>query len=208
LDAYCSVVTDDRIAGEFRYLLADRLMTIFLAVETVGWTWFEERLAYDNARLAQALLVTGVSTKTPRYVAAGLGSLQWLMTLQTSPEGTYRPIGTDSFGGLRQAPRPFDQQPVEAAASISACLAAWRADGDHAWISLASTAFNWFLGKNDLSTPLVDVETGSCRDGLHPDRANENRGAESVLSYLLGLCELRQIRRIGEARGQFVARLA
>jgi glycosyltransferase involved in cell wall biosynthesis len=208
LDAYCGTVIDDGIAAEFRYLLADRLMTIFLAVETAGWTWFEEGLAYDNARLAQALLVTGISTKTPRYIAAGLGSLHWLMTLQTSPEGAYRPIGTDSFGGLRQAPRPFDQQPVEAAASISACLAAWRADGDHAWISLASTAFDWFLGKNDLSTPLVDVETGSCRDGLHPDRANENRGAESVLSYLLGLCELRQIRRIGEARGQFVARLA
>ena len=58
------------------------------------------------------------------------------------------------------------------------------------------SAFAWFLGSNDLSVPLVDLETGSCRDGLHPDRANENRGGESVVSYLLGLAEIRQLARV------------
>ena len=62
------------------------------------------------------------------------------------------------------------------------------------WQSIASAAFAWFLGSNDLLTSLVDPDTGSCRDGLHPDRANENRGAESVLSYLLALSEIRQSR--------------
>ncbi len=205
LDAYCSVVIDHPLALRLREVLAERLMAIFDAVQTTDWTWFEEGLAYDNARLAQALLVTGVSTQTARYIAAGLKSLKWLMALQTAPTGAYRPIGTDSFGELRALPRPFDQQPVEAAASISACLAAWRADGDNAWLSEASRVFAWFLGSNDLLLPLVDIETGSCRDGLHQDRPNENRGAESVLSYLLGLCELWQIERIGDARPEFAA---
>ena len=31
---------------------------------------------------------------------------------------------------------------------------------------------------------------------LHPDRANENRGGESVVSYLLGLAEIRQLARV------------
>ena len=53
-------------------------------------------------------------------------------------------------------------------------------------------AFAWFLGENDLQTALIDPDTGSCSDGLHPDRPNENKGAESVLSYLLGLVEIRQ----------------
>ena len=44
--------------------------------------------------------------------------------------------------------------------------------------------------------PLVDLDTGSCRDGLHPDRANENRGGESVVCYLLGLAEIRQLARV------------
>jgi hypothetical protein len=105
-------------------------------------------------------------------------------------------VGSKSFGDKRKPPRPFDQQPLEAAATISACLAAWRADGDAEWKIGAERAFAWFLGANDLGTPLVDPETGSCRDGLHPDRANENRGGESVVSYLLGLSEIRQLARV------------
>jgi len=90
-------------------------------------------------------------------------------------------------------PRGFDQQPLEAAATISACLAASRADTDIKWRIDANRAFAWFLGSNDLSVPLVDLSTGSCRDGLHPDRVNENRGAESTVSYLLGLAEMREV---------------
>ena len=60
----------------------------------------------------------------------------------------------------------------------------------------ALRAFEWFLGENDLQTALTDPETGSCSDGLHPDRANENKGAESVLSYLLGLVEICQFKRM------------
>src|SRR5205085_2125089 len=86
------------------------------------WSWFEEGLAYDNARLPQALMLTGMATKTPGYVDAGLKSLRWLMTQQTAPTGHFRPIGTDGFGELRQPPRAFDQQPVEATATIAACL--------------------------------------------------------------------------------------
>ena len=56
-------------------------------------------------------------------------------------------------------------------------------------------AFGWFLGENDLQTTLIDPETGRCSDGLHPDRPNENKGAESVLSYLLGLVEIRRLKR-------------
>jgi hypothetical protein len=100
---------------------------------------------------------------------------------------------------VRKAPQAFDQQPVEAAAAISACLAAWRVNDSPQWTSGATCAFEWFLGGNDLQTSLVDPGTGSCLDGLHPDRPNENRGAESVVSYLLGLAEMRQFARAGAA---------
>ena len=196
LDAYCEAAPNDLHARDVRPVLADRLMSILASVETPDWVWFEAGLAYDNARLPQALLVTGLATRTPSYIDAGLRSLHWLMTQQTAPAGHFRPIGTAGFGEQRQPPRAFDQQPVEAAATISACLAAWRADGDSEWKAVATGVFAWFLGSNDLSVTLVDPETGSCRDGLHPDRANENRGAESVLSYLLGLAEIRQLARV------------
>jgi glycosyltransferase involved in cell wall biosynthesis len=196
LDAYCIAVAEDSRAQNMRHLLAGRLISILSSVETQDWVWFEEGLAYDNARLPQALIATGVSTGMPLYVTAGLRSLRWLMTQQTSAAGLFRPVGSESFGDKRQPPRAFDQQPLEATATISACLAAWRADGDVQWKADAGRAFAWFLGSNDLSSPLVDLETGSCCDGLHPDRTNENLGGESVVSYLLGLAEIRQLARM------------
>jgi hypothetical protein len=208
LDAYCAVVSEASPAERIRHRLADRLISVMASVETKDWVWFEEGLSYDNARLPQALIATGISTGTPAYVEAGLRSLRWLMTLQTTPAGLFRPVGTDSFGDRRKQPQAFDQQPLEATATISACLAAWRADGDPEWKDDALRVFAWFLGRNDLSLPLVDLETGSCRDGLHPDRPNENRGGESVISYLLGLSEIRQMTGLGEVRTKFTPRLA
>jgi glycosyltransferase involved in cell wall biosynthesis len=192
LGAYCELDAGDHFASGMRKTLADRLAVLFHASQREGWLWFEDVLAYDNARLSQALIETGLATDTSSHVEIGLKSLRWLMALQTTSFGHFRPVGSESFGKIRRAPAPFDQQPVEAAAAISACLAASRADDGEEWPQGAMRAFGWFLGQNDLQTALIDPDTGSCSDGLHPDRINENRGAESVLSYLLGLVEIRQ----------------
>jgi glycosyltransferase involved in cell wall biosynthesis len=196
LDAYCAVVPDDRRARDIRLVLAERLMSGLTLGETPDWQWFEEGLAYDNARLPQALIVTGMATRTPPYVEAGIRSLRWLMMQQRTPTGEFRPVGTAGFGERRMPARAFDQQPLEATATIAACLVAWRADDDAEWKTTATRVFSWFLGRNDLSIALADPETGSCRDGLHPDRANENCGGESVVSYLLALAEIRQLARV------------
>ena len=182
-------------ASRMQALLADRLMSILATVETADWAWFEEELSYDNARLSQALIVTGLSTGVTAYRNGGVLSLRWLMTVQTAASGLFRPVGTTSFGNGKGFPTPFDQQPLEATAAIAACLAAYRADGDEEWLRQADRAFGWFMGSNDLLVSLVDLETGSCRDGLHPDRANENRGGESVVSYLLALGDMRHMAR-------------
>jgi hypothetical protein len=140
----------------------------------------------------------------PHYSSAGLRALRWIMTLQTAENGFFRPVGSQSFGHLRRPPLPFDQQPIEAAASISACLAAWRTDGDQSWKAQAVSAFEWFLGANDLATSLIDPGSGSCCDGLHPGRANQNRGAESVVSYLLGAAEMRSLDRCVDTEANLV----
>ncbi len=197
LNSYCATIADDPAADRLRHLLANRLMSLLADSTTNDWHWFENVLAYDNARLPQALIETGLATRTQAFVEAGLESLRWLMAQQTAASGCFRPIGSSSFGKIRNAPEMFDQQPLEATATISACLSAARADGDPVWPEGALNAFHWFLGANDLQVPLVDLSTGGCLDGLHPDRANQNMGAESVLSYLLALIEIRQARRTG-----------
>ena len=195
LDAYCEANAPDQAITACRDSLAASLMSSLASVETPEWAWFENLLAYDNARLSEALLRTGLTARAPALVDAGLRTLRWLMTQQTAPTGHFRPVGTESFGVPWQPPKRFDQQPVEAAATISACLTAWRANSDEEWEIGALRAFSWFLGDNDLACPLVDLTTGSCSDGLHPDRPSENKGAESVLSYLLGLTEIRSFMR-------------
>ncbi|WID98544.1 glycosyltransferase family 4 protein [Bosea vestrisii] len=200
LDAYCAVVAAPPSTIRLRSLLADRLLGLLSTVETPDWAWFEEGLSYDNARLPQALIATGLSMQAPVYVEAGLRSLRWLVGVQSTPAGLFRPVGSDSFSDRLSPPKAFDQQPLEATATISACLAAWRADGDPQWRAEAVRAFAWFMGENDLSTPLVDLDTGACRDGLHRDRPNENRGGESVVSYLLSLAEIRQLSRMSGDR--------
>ena len=192
LDAYCARFEGDGFAKQLRLDLADRLLSMLRSTESDDWCWFEDGLAYDNPRLSQALIQTGLATRRTDYIEAGLRSLRWLMSLQTAPSGCFRPVGTESFGKVRQRPDLFDQQPVEALAAISACINAVRADGSSEWPAGARRAFAWFLGENDLKTTLIDSDMGSCADGLHPDRPNENAGAESVLSYLLGLVEMRR----------------
>jgi hypothetical protein len=195
LAAHQRANAEDRSYLELQHLLAGRLVSALEAVESPEWVWFEDELAYDNARLPQALIVTGLCTDTPAYIEAGLRSLRWLTKVQTAESGCFRAVGTESFGLHRESPMQFDQQPVEAAASVSACLAASRADPNRGWRSHAKTAFAWYLGRNDLEQALADPESGSCCDGLHEDRMNANRGAESVLSYLLALAEIRKLAR-------------
>ena len=110
--------------------------------------------------------------------------------------GHFVPIGSQGFYRKAGEKARFDQQPVEACATVSACLEAYRATGDDHWRTQAWSAFNWFLGDNDLKTALYDAATGGCRDGLHPDRANENQGAESTLSFLMALLEMRQLQDV------------
>jgi len=131
-------------------------------------------------------------------IQAGLESLSWLGELQRAEAtgGHFVPIGSNGFYKQGGARARFDQQPVEAQAMISACLEADRITGDKRWRKEARRAFEWFLGRNDLNLPIYDPTTGGCRDGLHPDRPNENQGAESTLAFLQSLLELRLVENI------------
>ncbi|WCT80033.1 glycosyltransferase family 4 protein [Novosphingobium humi] len=196
LSFYCGARPNNHEARRLQLTLGGRLHARLLACESQDWVWFEDRLTYDNARLCEALIVTGKGCGSRDLVDDGLRSLRWLLNRQTAPEGHFRPAGSQGFLLIsRETPLCFDQQPLEACATIAACLAASFVDGAPLWHVEAHKAFAWFTGANDLGVSLVDIATGSCRDGLHPDRANENRGAESLLSYLLSISDMRQFER-------------
>jgi glycosyltransferase involved in cell wall biosynthesis len=191
MQAYLDWFPGDRAIQGARNELANRLFDIYEGCHSETWKWFEKSLSYSNARLSQALILAGWRSDNHRMIEAGMDSLKWLVAEQhRCDENVFVPIGSNGFyiEGCEKA--RFDQQPVEACATVSACLEVYRLTEERQWLEEARKAFSWFLGKNDLQVPLYDAETGGCRDGLHPDRANENQGAESTLSFLMALLEM------------------
>jgi hypothetical protein len=191
LQAYLDWFPGDRAMQGFRNTLANRLLDIYERSHSAAWHWFEKSLSYSNARLPQALILAGRRSNNKRMIAAGIESLEWLVAIQHCNDiNVFVPIGsTGTFAEGAERAR-FDQQPVEACATISACLEAYRLTHEERWREEADRVFKWFLGNNDLQVPLYDATTGGCRDGLHPDRVNENQGAESTLSFMMALLEL------------------
>jgi glycosyltransferase involved in cell wall biosynthesis len=186
----------DRDAQKVRSVLGQRLFEMYQSIRRSDWKWFENVVAYGNARLPQALLLVGEAASDARMIAAGLESLDWLMATQRcETDCHFVPIGSQGFYHQGGEKARFDQQPIEAAGAVSACLQAYRVTKDGRWHGEAWSAFNWFLGDNDLQLPLYDSATGGCRDGLHPERANQNQGAESTLSFLMALLEMRELRK-------------
>jgi hypothetical protein len=194
IQEYLHAYPGDRDAQRVRFALARRLLEMYESVRRQDWKWFEDVVAYGNARLPQAMLLVGSACADERMLSAGLDSLDWLMETQRCPaNGHFVPIGSQGFYRRDGEQARFDQQPIEAAGAVSACLQAYRITKDNRWRSKAWSAFNWFLGDNDLQISLYDPVTGGCRDGLHPDRANQNQGAESTLSFLMSLLEMRSL---------------
>jgi glycosyltransferase involved in cell wall biosynthesis len=188
---YLRRLSGDSLVNQTRETLTFRLMELFERNCHPDWSWFERDLSYDNAKLAHALVLSGRATGQQAVFERGLQALRWLTELQMSENGHFRPIGTNGFHRRGETRANFDQQPIEAQSTVSACLEAYRATSDFWWYEQAQHAFDWFIGWNDLGLDLYSPETGGCRDGLHVDRVNGNQGAESTLAFLLSLAEMR-----------------
>ena len=175
---------------------ADMLSNLLCVTRRPDWSWFETMLAYDNCRLPEALIRAGVALERQDWVDCGLETLTWITQKQTSAKSGFRPIGSDSFSRDEYRLLPFDQQPVEAWATVDAAAAAFEASGDPNWLIHAERAYRWFFGDNDRGIALANIETGTCKDGLTARGVNENEGAESVLSLQLANCTLRRLKAI------------
>jgi len=186
LHYYLRRFNDDDLRAKMAQL-ADRLQGRFVEKATSDWPWFEDLVTYDNGRIPQALIIAGLNLGRQDLVDRGLRALQWLLDVQTASQGHLTVIGSN--GWLRRSGERarYDQQPLEAAALIGACKAAYRASEDARWLAEMRRCFEWFLGRNDGGVTLIDFKSRGCYDGLGERGANENQGAEAVLSWLLAL---------------------
>lgn len=186
LDAHPGHVMARQILVRF----SDELLALLAVARRPEWEWFEIVLAYDNARLPEAMIRAGQALKRDDLIKSGCDTLDWIIGRQTSPEGRFRAVGTESFGRVYQEPLPFDQQPLEAQATVDACVTAFDVTGDKHWVEEAERAYRWYLGQNDLDLPLATMADGGCFDGLMPTGLNRNQGAESILALQLASCAI------------------
>jgi len=193
IHAYLRRFSGDSEVRRYRAGLTERLAEQFTSCMTEDWRWCEDVVTYVNGKLPHALLMSGKWMRRDDWIDIGKQALAWLLRVQTNEQGMLSIIGTDGWcvrGGKRAR---FDQQPIEAHALVDACIEAYHVTREKYWMAEARKVFYWFLGDNDLRTPLFDFTTGGCRDGLHPDRVNENQGAESTLAWLMSLLQMHEL---------------
>ncbi|MFW6154739.1 MAG: glycosyltransferase family 4 protein [Planctomycetota bacterium] len=172
--------------AEVRRLLAEHaaaLATLYARTHTDGWLWFEEVLTYANAKLPEALLVAGNLLENKEYRSIGESALLFVTDIVLEHDH-FSLVGNQGWltpGGTKA---PFDQQPIDAAALISAYCTASLVLEDEQYIKLARKALDWFLGANDLRMRLYDFGHGGCADGLTAAGVSLNQGAESTLCCL------------------------
>jgi hypothetical protein len=146
------------------------------------WRWPEERLAYANAALPEALLAAGVFFGREADIERALEQLGWL--LDSEVRGDHLSVTPSGGRGPHDEFHQFDQQPIEVAALSDACVRALSISDDPRWRHGRELCEQWFMGANDVGAVMFDVHTGGGYDGLTAIGPNLNQGAESTIALL------------------------
>ncbi len=163
--------------------LVEQLAAAYEGTASDDWSWFENELTYDNARLSQALLTAAKALGRADLAEVGLDSLRWLGDECGLDGDALRLPGHLGRRRGEDAPGEGDEQPLDAAALVEAELSAFAITRGAEHGHRAIKAFEWFLGRNRLQRPLYDFATGGCSDGLGTETVNDNEGAESTLAF-------------------------
>lgn len=193
LQAYLSVYEGDISTCKMRDELAMKIYELFKNNISPDWHWCEETATYSNAILPNALIVAGKSMANQEMYDTGIKTLEWLLKIQTAPEGHLSVIGNNGWLEKNGIQSMFDQQPVEVKSLIDACLDTYNETGDSKWLAESERCLSWFLGHNDLGLPVCDYKTGGCGDGLESQGVNGNQGAESTLSWVISLINMHTV---------------
>jgi hypothetical protein len=161
---------------------------------TAEWKWFDAKMTYDPGRFPLAMLLTYEATGNAECREAGLESLDFLLKVCFSADGRQlRSIGNKGWYPEHGRPAEFDQQPIDAASIVEACVAAARITGRQKYADCAIKAFEWFLGNNLKGAAIYDPLTGGSCDGLTINGANANEGGESTIMYVIARCNLEDL---------------
>ena len=190
LQGYLSVYGGDTDAHKILDELAGKIYNIYKNNVTEEWFWCEETATYANGILPHALILAGKQTNNTEMYEIGIKSLEWLLKVQTAPEGHLSIIGNNGWLKKDGTKTMFDQQPIEVMCLINVCLDIYIITKEKKWFNEGERCLSWFLGQNDLHTAVYDYKTGGCGDGLENQGVNGNQGAESTLAWLISIIKM------------------
>ena len=173
---------------------ADQNLLAFHQHSGQNWKWFDESMTYDSGRLPLSLLLVFQTTGDARIRDVGVASLDFLIaTCFDAKSGQLSLVGNKGWFKKGGTPAKFDQQPIDAASMVEACVLAARITGKAEYAQRARTAFEWFLGNNARQAGLYDSQSAGCRDGLTVNGPNQNEGGESTIMYVIARCTLEDL---------------
>ena len=163
--------------------LAQRLSHAFEGTDET-WPWPETTVTYENGLLCQALIEAGDCLGDRQLADRGIAALRWLLDGQAADGGYLVLVGNRGWWPRGSRPARYDQQPIDAAALVEACAAAWRSTAEPLWLAEMERCYAWFVGWNSTGIAVADAAHGSCGDGLSAVGVSANQGAESTLAWL------------------------
>lgn len=191
--AVCGGLVDE-VMGTYRGA-ADDLWRSFGDLEAdISWPWPGGVVTYENELPTQALLVAGHRLDRPDMIQAGLRVLDWLIEAQTNADGHLSSVGNQGWWPRGGVAARYDQQPISATTLLLAAETAFDKTGAPHYRDAVESAYSWFLGRNDVLTPVAEPANGACNDGIGPAGVSRNQGAESTLMWLIALEHVRGLR--------------
>ena len=191
LHEYYPIADNKEAISNFVEKLAQKIADLYERVSDDSWKWFENSMTYENARLPQAMFLAYDITGREKFLDIAIDSFDFLCK-STVTNGNFWPIGNRGWYVRGGSKALYDQQPVEAGGMVEAALDAFKITDERKYLEIARIAMRWFLGKNSAGLKIYDEKTGRCYDGITPCGLNLNRGAESMLSYMLAKLKIEE----------------
>lgn len=111
---YLTQYRGDSEVRRMRDILASRLLNIHQEHASNDWPWFDDKVTYANAKIPQAMILSGRDLQNDDMLNIGLESLRWLAEIQTDKQGHFTPIGSNGWYTRAGSKARFAQQPIEA----------------------------------------------------------------------------------------------
>ncbi|OGY29421.1 MAG: hypothetical protein A3A61_04090 [Candidatus Woykebacteria bacterium RIFCSPLOWO2_01_FULL_43_14] len=175
--------------------IENKILDRWLNNASSSWKWYENSLTYANSTIPLSLLYSYQITQNASSLRVALESLDFLEQ-NSRVRGKPSPVGNKGWYTRGETRATYDQQVIDVTDMVLTYSEAYKISRDPKYLDLAYDWFDWFGGNNLINTPMLSPETGAVYDGLGEGGVSRNKGAESIICYLMAYLSLAKVSRM------------